>query len=456
MRKQITVVGLGPGGMEQLTAQALECLQTAPRVVLRTEKHPAAEGLRRSGIAFETLDSFYDAYDDFGAMQEAMARALWAKAAEPLVFAVPDIASDGVVPCLRMHKPKQASLTLIPGVSIASVCAARLNGLLDASGGLSVRPATSLSPTQPFLQLPALITEIDNPRLAGDVKLALCAAVGDEAEVLFLPSLIATAGRPKAIQACETDRQRHYDHTAAVYVPRYGLQQRSRYGLEELADLVEVLRAPDGCPWDRVQTHASMRPRLIEEAYEAAGAIDEEDDEHLFDELGDLLFQIVFHASIGRQQQSFDLDDVTTAVCRKMIRRHPKLFPSGGEAETRDASDTWDQQKMREKGLSSPAGALSDVARALPALLRAAKVQKAAEKAGWGTADSREALARLRADFDAAAREGADPRAISGTLLFDCADYVRKMGLDPEQSLTEATDQFIARCAETENSGENG
>ncbi|MBR6027807.1 MAG: nucleoside triphosphate pyrophosphohydrolase [Clostridia bacterium] len=453
MSKKIIVVGLGQRDASHLTLTAEAQLRAAECLVLRTARHPVAEWLNAEGLPYESLDDYYGRFDDFDAMHTAMANDLWRKAARRTVtFAVSDPSADQAVRCLRQLKPAGAALQIVPGLSALDEADARLGGLLDASAGLCVIPASALSPTALMGGMPALITEIDNPHLAGDVKLTLCDAIGDETAVFLLPSLLATSGRPKEIQACELDRQKHYDHTVSVYIPALSLQERSRYGFAELLRLVEVLRGEDGCPWDRKQTHESMRTCLVEEAYEAAGAIDEEDDAHLFDELGDVLFQVVFHASIGQQQASFDIQDVCTAICRKMIARHPHVFPpvDGQDA----AAETWEERKRREKGLTTQASVLSDVSRALPALTRADKVQKKAAQVGFDWPNAEEALPKVAEEAEEVRSElpeGAHLAEELGDLLFSCVNVIRLAGCDPEQVLTHATDKFVSRFTEMEN-----
>lgn len=198
---------------------------------------------------------------------------------------------------------------------------------------------------------------------------------------------------------------------------------KDRYGFADLRKLVQVLRAPDGCPWDRVQTHDSIRRNFIEEVYEACEAIDTGDAAGLMEELGDVLLHVVFHAGIEEDAGRFTIDDVCDGVVKKMISRHPALF--GGAAEL-----DWDEIKRREKGQVSVYEELDAVARSLPALWRAEKMQKKAEKAGF------------------------DPRCFSageqsteasvGALLFEAVRQARDLGIDPEEALNQHCDAFLA------------
>ena len=205
---------------------------------------------------------------------------------------------------------------------------------------------------------------------------------------------------------------------------------KPRYDFEDLCQLVRVLRAPDGCPWDSVQTHESIRRNFLEEAYEACEAIDQKDPVHLREELGDVLLHVVFHAGIEADAGNFTVDDVCDTVVKKMISRHPALF--GGEQGL-----DWDEIKRREKGQTSPAEELDSVARSLPALWRAEKLQKKAEKA------------QIPVEFpevSAAANElekQPDKTQAVGKLLFAAVQAARQSGVDPEMALHGYCESFI-------------
>lgn len=203
---------------------------------------------------------------------------------------------------------------------------------------------------------------------------------------------------------------------------------KPRYDFEDLCQLVRVLRAPDGCPWDSVQTHESIRRNFLEEVYEACEAIDQKDSVHLQEELGDVLLHVVFHAGIEADAGNFTIDDVCDAVVKKMISRHPALF--GGE----EGLD-WDEIKRREKGQTSPAEELDGVARSLPALWRAEKLQKKAEKAQLSVEIPEVPGKTLD--------EQPDKAQAVGKLLFAVVGAARKYGVDPEIALHGYCETFI-------------
>ena len=444
--RQITVVTLGPGNPAYLTRQAEKVLREARHLVLRTARHRTADWLREEGVAFTDFDAYYDRYDSFDEMHRAMAEALWAEAEKhPVTFAVQDAVTDGAVRFLRQLKPEGAALRILPGVSAADAALAEAG--VSGDGWLIVT-AADIARVTPDPAWPLLVTEIDDRMLAGEVKLRLSALYGDEARTVFCPSTAKTARKPFAIPLCELDRQASYDHTVCAVLAPVDLTARDRYGFADLVRIMARLRGPGGCPWDGAQTHQSLRKYLLEEAYEACGAIDEEDPDHLADELGDVLLQIVFHADIGKALGEFDIHDVTTAICRKMIRRHTHIFGSDHCDTAEQVSDNWERIKQAERHQQTQAEVLADVSRALPALTRAAKVQKKAAQVGFDWDSAPEALpkvaeeaAEVRAELDA----GRDPLEELGDLLFACVNVSRLSGVDPEEALTAATEKFIRR-----------
>lgn len=221
-----------------------------------------------------------------------------------------------------------------------------------------------------------------------------------------------------------------------------------KYNINDLLDIMSLLRSENGCPWDKVQTHESIRPSLIEETYEAADAIDKGDMQALREELGDVLLQVVFHAQIEREKGTFDFDDVCDGICRKLILRHPHVFGSV-KADTPDkVLDNWDKIKMKEKSQQTFTDTLTSVPDAFPALMRAQKLQKRAAAHGVQELDASGARAKLE---EAAARlagaEADGAEAALGETLFWAAALGRAQGADAEQALAQANAAFTREVA---------
>ena len=226
---------------------------------------------------------------------------------------------------------------------------------------------------------------------------------------------------------------------------------KSSYDVSDLRQIVKLLRGEGGCPWDREQTHASIRREFLEEAYEVAEAIDEGSSEHLREELGDVLLQVVFHADIEEDAGRFDLNGVADGVCKKLIARHPHVFGDVSVTDSAQVLQNWDQIKRVEKHRDTLAADLDSVAKSLPALWRAEKIQKKAIKAGAlenGTEAALESAGTALEQAGRALTEGDGEAQAQGDLLFACVRLTRLRKLDPEDLLNDASDRFVAEAAE--------
>ena len=428
----ITLIPLGPGDVELMTLKSLKALKNAEKLVLRTNKHPVADWLKEEGIPFETLDTLYETSYDFDELNQKAARHLWAMA--PVSYAVADPVWDETVSALHTACPPDGRIVTLPGVTLADQCLAALPGG-RMEPGLTLLPAqdvenAALCPTRPLM-----VTELNSPVLSGQVKLKLMTLYPDEQEIVFF----APGGGVKKIPLADLDRQKKYDHTACAYLPGLTFGQRDRFDIADLRALMTRLRGPGGCPWDREQTHQSLRPYLIEEAYETAAAIDADDPDQIADELGDVLLQVVFHADVGQQYGEFQLEDVTSAICRKMIRRHAHIFGAVHCDTAQEVSQSWEKIKRQEMGNAALHEMMLSVPRALPQLIRAQKVLKKAGDQHGMTA------------LDVSEKE-------LGQLLLQAAHTAQQRGFSAEKALEDAIGDYIEAFKALENanySGEN-
>lgn len=230
---------------------------------------------------------------------------------------------------------------------------------------------------------------------------------------------------------------------------------KDKYDINDLISIVTVLRAPGGCPWDREQTHESIKKNFIEETYEVIEAINKKDAESLKEELGDVLLQVALHAEMEREKGSFDFNDVADDIVKKLVIRHPHVF---GEVTANNASqalDSWDAVKLKTKGMKSQSESMIKVPRELPALMRAQKIQHKAAKSGfdWDSVDG--AVDKLYEEINELkiAMSHNDKSEIKdefGDVLFSCVNIARFIDVDSEESLTDATDKFMSRFIEAE------
>ncbi len=229
------------------------------------------------------------------------------------------------------------------------------------------------------------------------------------------------------------------------------IEQKDKFTFEQLVDIIRILRSPGGCPWDREQTHKSIRNEFIEETYEAADAIDRESSTDLCEELGDVLLQILLHAQMASEEEDYDITDVVDGIARKMILRHPHVFGDVVAETTEEVLNNWDKIKRDEKHQASFTDTLRSVPMSYPALMRAAKVQKRAQKAGSLLPESQKLLDNAEKQFSLIKNGEASKL---GELLFTLVALLREAGLDGEEELNKYTDRFINEFeqAEKENS----
>lgn len=230
---------------------------------------------------------------------------------------------------------------------------------------------------------------------------------------------------------------------------------KEKYNIDDLLEIMRLLRSPGGCPWDAEQTHESIRNSLIEETYEVIEAINKNDRELLLEELGDVLLQVVFHAQMEKEKQSFDFSDVCDGICKKLVERHPHVFGTVNVENTDDVLRNWDDIKRKSKGQKTQGSAMEKIPRELPALMRAEKIQSKAKKAGFDWDEIGGALNALESEIKElkeAINSGVQDEIEGemGDILFSCVNVARFVRVDPELALTRSNEKFIARFLEVE------
>ena len=434
----ITVAALGPDSGELLTMGALRAMRDADALVLRTARHGAAAILDEQNIAYQTLDTLYERCEDFDELCAMAAKALVKKAlsCDQLCYAVSEPGSDATVRTLAKALPENVQLRVIGGVTLSSgaVCAVIPFGV-DTE---NLRTVTALSVNEMRVQAdsPQVVTEIDSRYIASDVKLWLSDLFEDEMTVYFIENAAEPGCRARPILLCDLDRQDHYDHRTAVLVPRVSVYERSRATYEDFVEVIARLRGPGGCPWDRAQTHHTLRQYMIEEACEAAEAMDGEDDQKIADELGDVLLQVVLNSCIGAEHRAFTDRDVTSMAAHKMIMRHEHVFGKEKADSAQAVTTVWENAKKKERGEQSVLERVLDVPASLPALMRAQKIVRRQWQAQGTKKTLEEAISCVRAALDAV-HSGAGESQLGAALEGLCA-LAHVMDLDAETALRSA------------------
>lgn len=439
----ITIVPLGPDDAQMLTLGALKTLRCAPRLVLRTQRHGVADMLRGEGIAFETFDALYEQCEDFDELCARIADRLiaLARTGGALCYAVSEPASDATVRALARALPEDVALSISGGATLAENAACAVLAFGVNAENLRVVTALSTARLRVQADCPLVITELDNRLLASDVKLWLSDLFDDEMTVYFLEDASVPGVRARPVALCELDRQPHYDHRTAVFVPAVSVYERQRASYEDFVQVVARLRGPGGCPWDRAQTHHTLRQYMIEEACEAAEALDGDDPAQMADELGDVLLQVVLNSAIGAEHRAFTDRDVTSAAAHKMITRHEHVFGKAKADSAQAVTSVWENAKRKERGEQTVLERVEEVASSLPALMRAQKIIR--REAAGGKPDAGRAERMLLEDARGAA-QALDERGLGEMLECLCA-LAEAHGLDAETALRAASARRVER-----------
>ena len=439
---RITVAGLGADG--QADEKLLSAARTASRVVLQAE---VPNNLRENAINYETLDSFREQDENSGSFSGAAEKALLS---DGTVFIVPgDACFDATAAKLvRSALEKGAQVSVISGGDRA-LCAAFRCGYADGTGGVRICTAASFEracETDGTL----VINGVDTRRAACGLKQKLLKYYGAMHEVFFAD---IRDNNGKIIPLFLLDSMEAYGYYTSIVLRPVPLEKKARFGFCDLVAIMDRLRGENGCPWDNEQTHESLKRYLLEESYEVIEAIDEGDTKALYDELGDVLLQVVFHSRIAEQRGEFDISDVTTAICSKMISRHTHIFGDVCADTSQQVLKNWEQIKKAEKGQDSQSAVLFGVPKSMPALLRSEKVQSKAAGAGMDFPGFADAVSKLYEEIgelkDALSGSG-NVSEECGDLLFAAVNLVRLAGAEPETALQRATDKFIARFSAAE------
>ena len=454
MAGPVTVVGLGPAGPELVTPQTLDVIGRHPCPVLRTDRHPAATVLAGA----PTFDDVYESAATFADTYAEIARRVLAMAADgPVLYAVPGspLVLERTVELVRAGAIEQGvDVELLAAMSFLDVAWARL-GIDPVDAGVRLVDGHRFATAAAGQTGPLLVAHCHARYVLSDIKLAV-----DEPpeSVVVLQRLGLPDESIREVAWADLDREVEADHLTSLFVPELAEPVGAEF--VRFDELVRVLR--DECPWDREQTHGSLRRHLLEEAHETLEALDARAglddavldadlDDHLAEELGDLLYQIFFHARLAAERGSFTAADVVRGVHDKLVIRHPHVFgATDGErvaaADSATALGTWEAIKREEKGRDS---AMDGLPPALPGLLLALKVQKRAASTGFDRAAGIDAaLADVESEM-AEVRDDPSEHEV-GDLLFAGVQVALRLDIDPEAAVRAAARRFEARFREVE------
>ncbi|MDC4251611.1 nucleoside triphosphate pyrophosphohydrolase [Clostridium perfringens] len=453
----LKIMGLGPGAYEALTIGALKELKNNKNIYFRTEKHPTVDFLKDEGIKFESYDHAYEKYDSFDDVYKYIAEDLITKVKddEDLIYAVPGhplVAEKSVINLIELCKENNIQYEVLPAVSFVDAMMEALQ--VDPIEGVKIIDAFDMKNQILDKRVGTIITQVYNNFIASEVKLRLLEGYEDDTEIIFVRAAgVEGLESIRKIPLYELDWQEDIDYLTSIYIPK---DLGNKKDFQDLLDIIETLRNPGGCPWDREQTHESLKSALLEECYEVIDAIENEDEDALIEELGDVLLQVVFHASIGKEDGYFDIMDVIGGISNKMINRHPHVFGNEEANTSEQVLVNWDEIKKEEKGIKTLTEEMQNIAKSLPATTRAYKVQKKAKKVGFDWDDVNCAMDKVKEELNEIKEVyNCEDKSIIegevGDLLFACINVARFLEVDGELALDKTIKKFIKRFSYIEN-----
>jgi tetrapyrrole methylase family protein/MazG family protein len=455
MHPGITIIGLGPGDPQLLSLQAWEVLNNADEIFLRTIMHPSVSGFP-SKLRVNSFDYLYEQNSTFEEVYEKIVDTIihLGKEETGVIYGVPGhpfVAEATTPEIIRKAQEIGIEVKVIEGLSFIEPVMSMLE--LDPFPQISLVDGLELAlkhhpPFPP--SVPAIIAQIYSPEVASEIKLSLMSVYPDD----HLVKLIHGAGSADSIietmELYKIDRTDHIGLHSVLYIPPLS----SATSFENFQEIIAHLRAPDGCPWDREQTHLSLRPFLLEETYEVLAALDEEDQSALQEELGDLMLQIVLHTQIASEYGDFSMVDVLQGIHEKLIRRHPHVF---GDLEVDDEQtvlQNWEKLKLeeRDEGEEITNGVLKGISSDLPALVQAETFQQRVKRVGFDWPDIQGVYDKINEELSEI-KQSKSPDELEneiGDLLFAVVNLARWYQVDAESALRQANRKFRQRFEQLE------
>ncbi|MDX8345986.1 nucleoside triphosphate pyrophosphohydrolase [Rossellomorea sp. YZS02] len=452
----ITIVGLGAGDLEQLPLGVYRRIKSSSHLYLRTDRHPVVKDLLSEGVTFQSFDAVYEKHDQFDLVYEEIVRELVAASERhSLVYAVPGhplVAEKAVQMLLDLHGEGKIHVEIGGGQSFIDALFASVGA--DPIDGFQLLDGTSLKLQDIHMKQQLIIGQVYDAFIASEVKLTLMELYPYDYEVMLVTAAGSSEEKVERIPLVELDRVAHLSNLTSLYIPAVKEMESSFKQYATLREIISTLRGPNGCPWDKEQTHHSLKKYLIEETYELLEAIEEEDIDHMIEELGDVLLQIMLHAQIGEDEGMFTMEEVIEGLASKMVRRHPHVFGSVQVENTEQVKANWDEIKKREKQ-DDREPMLKNVAKGMPALMKAFEYQKKAAKVGFDWADPKGAWEKVweeLKEFESEVENNSENsmKKEFGDVLFALINVARFYKIYPEEALAMTNTKFYRRFSYVE------
>ncbi|QFF97397.1 nucleoside triphosphate pyrophosphohydrolase [Psychrobacillus glaciei] len=459
---EIIIIGLGASDLDQLPLGIYKKLKAAEHLYVRTEQHPVLQELKKEGLTWASFDAIYEKNEQFEGVYEEIVETLLQLANEyPIMYAVPGhplVAEQTVQLLIEAEKQGKVKICIEGGQSFLDPIFGALR--IDPIEGFQLLDGTSLKRDTIQMNSHVLIGQVYDAFSASEVKLTLMEKYPDEYEVTIVTAAGSTKEKLTKVPLFELDRVMELDNLTTLYVPPIREQEDRLKEWQTLRQIVADLRGPNGCPWDKEQTHSTLKKFAVEEVYELLQAIEEEDDHHIVEELGDVLLQVFLHAQIGEDNGYFSLEDILQSVSDKMIRRHPHVFGDVIANDSEEVLRNWQQIKSEEK--KEVIGSLLDgEMRSDSSLLTSFNYQKKVAKVGFDWPDVTGAWEKFEEELDEwkiELKDGTSDAQVDelGDVLFTIVNLARFYGLSPEQAIIQANEKFKRRFQFIESSVKKG
>lgn len=444
-------MGLGVSDYEQLPIGIYKKLKEAKKVFVRTMEHPVLRVLQDEGIQFESFDQVYEKHDTFlPVYQEIVEHLLEAAQSEPIVYAVPGhplVAEQTVQLLIEAEREGKVQLAIEGGQSFLDPIFAALK--IDPIEGFQLLDGTNFSIHDVNMRSHVLIAQVYDQFSASEVKLTLMEKYRDDYPITVVTGAGSSNELIKTIPLYELDQAMELNNLTTIYVPPVKSHLDALKDWTTFRNIIATLRGPNGCPWDRKQTHESLKKYLIEETHEFLAAVDEKDDFGMVEELGDILLQVFLHAQIGEDEGYFNLEEVLESISEKMIRRHPHVF---GDLSVKDADEVvlnWEEIKKQEKG-EQKESLLKGEYRPNSSLQTSYNYQKKAATVGFDWPDASGALSKFDEEwkeFREELEKGNNESIMDefGDVLFTLVNIARFYNISPEEAMVHANEKFARR-----------
>lgn len=442
---KLHIVGLGTGNLEDLSFKAYNLINSEKPKYARTVRHPvlmdnSINNMKAFDEIFEQEDNLEQVYEIIkGRIDNALDQY------GEIIYIVPGSPYIGdKITDIYLSGGHDIAIEITDGCSFIDKAIKMAN---SQNAKFNIIDGSVTDKYELDIHSNNIICGVENQAIASKIKIELSEIYPDETNVIFMDIL---RNRREQISLFELDRQENYDYSTYIFVESIDITMLDMYNINDLKNLMVLLRGPDGCPWDRKQTHMSLRECVVEEAYEVVDAIEKDDVDNLVEELGDLLLQVVFHSQIASEEGYFNLEDVIAGICKKLYSRHPHVFLDELASNETEAKLNWDEIKQKEKEVSSYTEKIASIPKSMSTLSRGYKIQSKAAEVGFDWPDVSGAVLKVKEEIEELmeAYQSMDAEKVEdelGDLIFAIINFARFMKINPDIALNKTNKKFIRR-----------